>query len=131
IVQHDVRPANAAADLGNLSGGNQQKVLLGKWLAEKPRLLCLDEPTQGVDYGARQQIFAALDEAAAQGMSILVASTDHEQLAQLCDRVIVFRRGLPVLILTGREVEKSNIARACLGIDAATPDNQTATEVFA
>ena len=131
IVQHDVRPANAAADLGNLSGGNQQKVLLGKWLAEKPRLLCLDEPTQGVDYGARQQIFAALDEAAAQGMSILVASTDHEQLAQLCDRVIVFRRGLPVLILTGREVEKSNIARACLGIDVATPDNQTATEVFA
>ncbi len=131
IIQHDVRPANAAADLGNLSGGNQQKVLLGKWLAEKPRLLCLDEPTQGVDYGARQQIFAALDEAAAQGMSILVASTDHEQLAQLCDRVIVFRRGLPVLILTGREVEKSNIARACLGIDAATPDNQTATEVFA
>ena len=94
-------------------------------------MLCLDEPTQGVDYGARQQIFAALDEAAAQGMSILVASTDHEQLAQLCDRVIVFRRGLPVLILTGREVEKSNIARACLGIDAATPDNQTATEVFA
>ncbi len=131
IADHDVRPANPDADLGNLSGGNQQKVLLGKWLAENPRLLCLDEPTQGVDYGARQQIFAALDQAAAQGMSILVASTDHEQLAQLCDRVVVFRRGLPVTTLTGPDINKDRIARACLGSDTPDPATPHQTEVFA
>ncbi|MBS1301404.1 sugar ABC transporter ATP-binding protein [Loktanella sp. SALINAS62] len=131
IADHDVRPANPDADLGNLSGGNQQKVLLGKWLAEAPKLLCLDEPTQGVDYGARQQIFAALDHAAAQGMSILVASTDHEQLAQLCDRVVVFWRGRPVMTLAGKDVEKDRIARVCLG--SGLPDTETPhqTEVFA
>lgn len=130
ISAHDVRPANPSADLGNLSGGNQQKVLLGKWLAESPRLLCLDEPTQGVDYGARQQIFEALDNAAAQGMSILVASTDHEQLAQLCDRVIVFRWGAPVLALEGQDVTKEQIARACLGNDIS-PQTPHPTEIFA
>lgn len=132
IAAHDVRPANPAADLGHLSGGNQQKVLLGKWLAEDPKLLCLDEPTQGVDYGARQQIFAALDAAAARGTTILVASTDHEQLAQLCDRVVVFRRGLPVLELTGSDVAKDKIARACLGNDLPREiDAPHQTEVFA
>ncbi|ARU01748.1 sugar ABC transporter ATP-binding protein [Yoonia vestfoldensis] len=132
IAAHDVRPANPAADLGNLSGGNQQKVLLGKWLAEEPQLLCLDEPTQGVDYGARQQIFAALDQAAARGMKILVASTDHEQLAQLCDRVIVFRWGVPVQELTGADVAKDKIACACLGNDLRqTNDVPQDTEVFA
>ncbi|XDA98723.1 sugar ABC transporter ATP-binding protein [Sulfitobacter sp. LCG007] len=131
IAEHDVRPADPDAALGNLSGGNQQKVLLGKWLAEAPRLLCLDEPTQGVDYGARQQIFAALDRAASQGMSILVASTDHEQLAQLCDRVVVFRRGTPVMTLAGRDVDKERIARACLGSDAADPATPLQTEVSA
>lgn len=121
ISAHDVRPANAQANLGNLSGGNQQKVLLGKWLVEKPKLLCLDEPTQGVDYGARQQIFEALDGAAAEGTSIIVASTDHEQLAQLCDRVVIFRRGEPVMTISGADVTKNNIARACL----ASEDSQT------
>ncbi|WP_106743546.1 sugar ABC transporter ATP-binding protein [Yoonia maritima] len=131
IATHDVRPANARADLGNLSGGNQQKVLLGKWLAEKPKLLCLDEPTQGVDYGARQQIFKALDDAAADGMSIIVASTDHEQLAQLCDRVVVFRRGEPVLTLSGPDVTKDKIARACLASDVPQSQNSQLTEVSA
>lgn len=121
IAEHDVRPPDPAADLGNLSGGNQQKVLLGKWLAENPRLLCLDEPTQGVDYGARQQIFAALDDAAARGMTVLVASTDHEQLAQLCDRVMVFRRGRPELTLQGAAVTKDAIARASLGAGTSPP----------
>jgi len=127
ISTHDVRPANAQTNLGNLSGGNQQKVLLGKWLAEKPKLLCLDEPTQGVDYGARQQIFEALDSAAAEGMSIIVASTDHEQLAQLCDRVVIFRRGAPVMTITGADVTKDNIARACLASegDQTHPSHQT------
>lgn len=112
---YDVRPRNAQMNLGNMSGGNQQKVLLGKWLAEEPRLLLLDEPTQGVDFGARQQIFEALDDASGKGMAILCASTDYEQLAQLCDRVIVFARGTAIAELSGAALTKDSIARACFG----------------
>lgn len=121
IEAYDVRPRSATMNLGNMSGGNQQKVLLGKWLAEKPRLLLLDEPTQGVDFGARQQIFAALDQAAAAGTAILCASTDYEQLAQICDRVIVFSRGLAVAELSGAGLTKDAISRACFQ-KTATPN---------
>jgi len=120
IDTYDVRPRNATMNLGNMSGGNQQKVILGKWLAEKPRLLLLDEPTQGVDFGARQQIFAALDQAAASGMAVLCASTDYEQLAQICDRVVVFSRGLPVAELAGAALTKDAISRACFQKTALT-----------
>ena len=90
----NVRPNAPLLPLMALSGGNQQKALLAKWLQTKPRLILLDEPTQGVDVGARQQLLAALDEASLGGAGILLASTDWEQLAQICHRVIVFARGL-------------------------------------
>ncbi len=112
-VAHDVRPNNPDLNLDNLSGGNQQKVLLAKWLELKPRLLLLDEPTQGVDVGARQQVFAAIDRAAREGASIVCASTDAEQLAQICDRVIVFAQGRPVTELTGERVTKEEIVFQC------------------
>jgi ribose transport system ATP-binding protein len=110
---YDVRPQNPQLNLGSLSGGNQQKVLLAKWLQIKPKLLMLDEPTQGVDFGARQQIFKALDRAAAGGTAILCASTDNEQLEQICDRVIVFSRGCPVTELKGSEISRKSITEAC------------------
>ncbi|MFT4183927.1 MAG: sugar ABC transporter ATP-binding protein, partial [Rhizobium sp.] len=109
----DVRPLRPELTLGSLSGGNQQKVLLAKWLQTRPKLLMLDEPTQGVDFGARQQIFEALARAAAEGTSILCASTDNEQLAQICDRVLVFSRGRPVIELAGAAITKEVIAEAC------------------
>lgn len=110
---YDVRPQNPQLALGALSGGNQQKVLLAKWLKIKPRLLMLDEPTQGVDFGARQQIFKALDRAASEGTAILCASTDNEQLEQICDRIIVFARGRPVAELKGNEISRKSITEAC------------------
>ncbi len=119
---YDVRPANPALPLGALSGGNQQKVLLAKWLQTKPKLLLLDEPTQGVDFGARQQIFHAIDATARQGTAILCASTDNEQLEQICDRILVFSRGLPVVELAGAEINRKSIAEACFyshGAEAA------------
>jgi ribose transport system ATP-binding protein len=112
-ARHDVRPNQPALALESLSGGNQQKVLLAKWLHTGPRLLLLDEPTQGVDFGARQQIFAALDAAAQDGTAILVASTDYEQLAQICDRVLVFSRGRVIAELSGEALTKHRIAREC------------------
>ena len=112
--QYDVRPNRPAQTLSSLSGGNAQKVLMAKWLQTSPRLLMLDEPTQGVDVGARQQLFAALDHAAADGTSILVASTDYEQLAQICDRVLIFARGQIVEVLEGAAISKDAIAERCL-----------------
>ncbi len=107
---YDVRPNHPEMTLDSLSGGNQQKVLLAKWLQTAPRLLLLDEPTQGVDVGARQQIYQAIDQASAKGMTVLCSSTDYEQLAQICDRVLVFARGVVVRQLSGDEISKERIA---------------------
>ena len=112
--QYDVRPNRPTQVLSSLSGGNAQKVLMAKWLQTSPLLLMLDEPTQGVDVGARQQLFAALDHAASEGTSILIASTDYEQLAQICDRVMIFARGQIVDVLEGEAISKDAIAERCL-----------------
>jgi ribose transport system ATP-binding protein len=80
--------------------------------------LLLDEPTQGVDIGARQQLFALLDEARSAGTAILCASTDYEQLAQICDRVLVFRGGIVVAELSEASLTKHAIAAACYESDA-------------
>ena len=121
VRRHDVRPADPSVDLGKLSGGNQQKVLLAKWLQRRPRLLMLDEPTQGVGFGARQQIFAALDEAAHGGTAVLCASTDADQLAQICDRVFVFSRGVAVAVLSGARLTKEAITETCFHAQGAVP----------
>jgi ribose transport system ATP-binding protein len=114
-----VKPNVPAMPLSALSGGNAQKALMTKWLQVKPRLLLLDEPTQGVDVGARQQIWNALDSAAANGASILIASTDYEQLALICHRVLTFGRGRIVGELSGQALTKSGIAEQCYRSSAA------------
>lgn len=111
---YGVRPDRPDLDLQNFSGGNQQKVLLAKWLQTEPKVLLLDEPTQGVDVGARQTIFQALDRARRNGMAIICASSDAEQLAQICHRVLVFARGTVVAELTGDAMSKDRISEACL-----------------
>ena len=115
----DVRPADPRADYGGLSGGNQQKALLAKWLSTAPRLVLFHEPTQGVDVGARQQIFATMDEAAQAGASMLCASSDHGQLEQICDRVLVFGRGRIVSELSGDDVTRERITERCYAGAAA------------
>jgi ribose transport system ATP-binding protein len=89
----DVRPRNGAALFGGLSGGNQQKVLLGKWLALRPSVLGLDDPTYGVDPAAREIIFDAILDAARNGVCVLFFSTEPEQVVRVCDRAIVIRDG--------------------------------------
>ena len=111
---YDVRPNQPSMKLGLLSGGNQQKVLIAKWLQMRPRLFLLDEPTQGVDVGARQHLLVALAEAARRGTPILCASTDYEQLAQICNRVLIFARGHVIRELVGAEVMKDTIAEQCV-----------------
>lgn len=119
----EVRPNDPDLNLAALSGGNAQKVLVARWLKREPRLLLLDEPTQGVDVGTRANIFKAIHKAAADGMSVICASSDAEQLAELCDRVLVFARGRIVDELKGAQVEKDQITQACYSsLDAATQE---------
>jgi ribose transport system ATP-binding protein len=109
----EVRPNDPGLKLSALSGGNAQKVLIARWMNRSPTLLLLDEPTQGVDVGTREQIFAALRKAAADGMSVICASSDAEQLAEICDRVLVFAKGRICNQITGAGLTKDGIAEAC------------------
>jgi ribose transport system ATP-binding protein len=88
-----VRTPSTAQIVGNLSGGNQQKVVLAKWLSRTPRLLILDEPTRGIDVGAKSEIYALMDELAQGGAAILMISSDLEEILGMSDRVLVMHQG--------------------------------------
>jgi len=111
LKDFEVRPSNGENPVRNLSGGNQQKVLLAKWLQTHPSLILLDEPTQGVDIGAREQIYQVLQNQADSGTAILCASSDYEELAILCHRVLIFSSGRIVEELKGAQLTKENIAQ--------------------
>ena len=113
VADFDVRPARIDLDLGQLSGGNQQKVLLAKWLQSSLSLLLLHEPTLGVDIGSRAQIFGIIRAAADEGMAVLVASSEYEDLAGICDRVVVLNRGRVVAELAADRLSEDAILRAC------------------
>ncbi len=113
VREFDIRPGDAENRVGNLSGGNQQKVLLAKWLQTKPKMILLDEPTQGVDVGAREQIYQILKRQAATGTMIICASSDYEELATLCSRVLIFSHGRIVEELVGNQLTKEAIAQRC------------------
>src|SRR5665647_57875 len=115
LKEHDVRPAQPNMDFQALSGGNQQKVLLAKWLQTGPVLLLVHEPNQGVDVGARHQVYEMLRMAASGGMSVVCASSDYEQLSLICDRVLVFASGELCDELVGEEISKDRIAERCYG----------------
>jgi ribose transport system ATP-binding protein len=88
-----VRAASDKAPLATLSGGNQQKVVLARWLRRQPPVILLDEPTQGVDVGARQEIYELIQRSADAGAAVMVASNDFEELVRVCGRVVVLRDG--------------------------------------
>jgi ABC-type sugar transport system ATPase subunit len=105
----------ASALVVTLSGGNQQKVVLGKWLERRPKLLLLDEPTRGVDIGAREEIYAILEDLAASGVAILFASSDLTEVRRLADRVLVLREGRITGELDGAEATEEAIAALITG----------------
>lgn len=107
-----VRPADAVNDpLSIFSGGNQQKILFGKWLSQKPSVFLLDEPTQGVDVGAKADLHRELVTAAEDGAAVVVSSSDLEELADLCDRVLVIVEGRISAQLQGSELTEGSITR--------------------
>jgi ribose transport system ATP-binding protein len=93
MAEHFVKFGTADAPLQTLSGGNQQKVILARWLRRRPRLMLLDEPTQGVDVGARTEIYGLVRRAVADGASAIVVASDVEELSHVCDRVLFLAHG--------------------------------------
>ncbi|NBO21209.1 MAG: sugar ABC transporter ATP-binding protein, partial [Rhodobacteraceae bacterium] len=99
-----LNPNDPTLPIEALSGGNQQKVVVGRWLDSGRRLLITEDPTAGVDVGAKAEIYHLLYQALESGMGVLVVSTDFEEIAAICHRAIVFSRGLPVAELTGAQL---------------------------
>ncbi|EHN10716.1 Ribose ABC transport system ATP-binding protein RbsA (TC 3.A.1.2.1) [Patulibacter medicamentivorans] len=107
-----IRTGSLETPVSALSGGNQQKVVLARAMLSQPTLILADEPTQGVDAGARMEIYRILREAAASGIPVLVVSSDSIELEGLCDRIVVFSRGQVVRELSGDDVTEEAMARA-------------------
>lgn len=117
----EVKPPSPSLALGALSGGNQQKALLGKWMHTAPKVLLLHEPTQGVDVGSRKQLFRLIRDAADSGTAILIASAEYEDLANVADRVLVMRHGHIVANLEGDELDEATILQHCYLASGSSP----------
>ncbi|GLK83314.1 sugar ABC transporter ATP-binding protein [Ancylobacter defluvii] len=117
----DIRPPDPERPIGLLSGGNQQKALLARWLATQPRLLILDEPTRGIDVGAHAEIIALIRRLCAQGMALLVVSSELEEIVTYADEVIVLRDRAHVARLTGDDITVPGILAAIAEADPAQP----------
>jgi ribose transport system ATP-binding protein len=115
-----VVPAESEMLMNQFSGGNQQKVVLGKWLATEPKVLLLHEPTQGVDVGARSEIFKALAAFVDGGGAVVVSSVEYEDLANICNRVIVFGHGRAHQEISSDALSTESVTEACYRADAET-----------
>ncbi len=116
----DLRAASLDQDVGLLSGGNQQKVVIAKWLATQPRVIILDEPTKGIDIGSKAAVHAYMAELAAEGLAVIMVSSEIPEVLGMSDRVIVMREGRIVAEVTGEEMTPERLVRAAAGlVDAA------------
>ncbi|MGW7426376.1 sugar ABC transporter ATP-binding protein [Streptomyces sp. NPDC054813] len=118
-----IKAAGAHQKVGELSGGNQQKVLLARWLALHPKVLLLDEPTRGIDVGAKAEVQALIDELADDGLAVLLISSDTEELIEGSDRVVVLKDGVVVRELTGDAVTEGELMRAIAAVPAGESDD--------
>jgi ribose transport system ATP-binding protein len=130
IARFGIKTPTAETPIKSLSGGNQQKLVLASVLASQPVAMLVDEPTQGVDIGARMEIYRTLRATAAAGVGIVVVSSDAHEVAGLCDRVLVFSRGKIAKELTGAEVSEHNITSAVLTSSAVRERSQGGTSAF-
>ena len=110
-----VKTPSASQPVGLLSGGNQQKVVFGKWLARHPRVLILDEPTRGVDVGAKAEIYALIDELAGRGVAVWMITSDMEELLGMADRVLVMHEGQVAGTLSGSALTEEAVMQLATG----------------
>jgi ribose transport system ATP-binding protein len=110
-----IRTPSILQSVGNLSGGNQQKVVLGKWLTRESKILILDEPTQGIDVGARDEIYQILRKLAEDGKAVLLISSDLGEIMRVCDRVLVMYKGTIVKEFMNCEATHEELLLYCTG----------------
>ena len=105
--------------VGFLSGGNQQKVVLAKWLATEPKLLILDEPTRGIDVGTKAEVHRLMGELASRGLAVLMISSELPEVLGMADRVLVMHEGRLTSELSREEADEERVIRAASGVEAA------------
>lgn len=112
----DLRAASLDQDVGELSGGNQQKVVIAKWLATQPKVIILDEPTKGIDIGSKAAVHEFMSDLAAQGLSVIMVSSEIPEILGMSDRVIVMREGRMVAEIAGDDLSPETLVRHAAGI---------------
>ena len=110
-----LRAASLEMEVGDLSGGNQQKVAIGKWLTTNPRIMLLDEPTRGIDVGAKHEIYQLMNQWTGQGISILLVTSEMPELLAMSDRIIVMHRGVITAEFSRQEVSAEKVLEAAMG----------------
>ena len=117
-----IKTASADIPVGSLSGGNQQKVVIAKWLMNRPRIILLNDPTRGIDVGTKQEIYVLLRKLADQGAAIMFYSTDYDELIGCCDRVLVLYDGRIRRELKGMDITEHALIASALNLDMAAAD---------
>src|SRR5260370_32849609 len=116
VAKLQILAHNLASPVRTLSGGNQQKVVIGKWLLKQPRILLLNDPTRGIDVGTKQELYRLMRELAGSGLGLLFYSTDYEELIGMSDRVVVCYGGKLIRELSGPELNEHNLITASLNL---------------
>ncbi len=115
IEEFHIRCFNQFHECNNLSGGNQQKVVLAKWIARNPKILILDEPTRGVDIGAKKEIYSVINEMAARGVAVIMVSSELPEVLGMSDRIMVVHEGHVTGILDGKEADQTKVMTLATG----------------
>ena len=116
----ELKAAALDQNVAELSGGNQQKVVIAKWLATRPAVIILDEPTKGIDIGSKAAVHAFMRELASQGLAVIMVSSEIPEIIGMSDRIIVMREGRRVAELNQKEVTPEVLVRAAAGIEEAS-----------
>jgi rhamnose transport system ATP-binding protein len=111
-----IRTPSVQDSAGKLSGGNQQKVVLSKWLNTHPRLLILDEPTRGIDVGAKEEVHRLINDLSQQGIAILMISSELPEVLAMSDRILVMREGRQMGIFNRAEISQETVMSAAMGL---------------
>ncbi|MER8692190.1 sugar ABC transporter ATP-binding protein [Mesorhizobium opportunistum] len=114
----DLRASSLSQDVGTLSGGNQQKIVIAKWLATAPKVIILDEPTKGIDIGSKAAVHGFMGELVAQGLSVIMVSSELPEILGMSDRVVVMREGLVAAVYDNKELDAETLVRTAAGIAA-------------
>jgi ribose transport system ATP-binding protein len=117
IERMKIEPPVPYTNIENLSGGNQQKVIVGRWLAAESKVIIFDEPTQGIDVGTKSQMYKLIMELAHQGRAIILVCSELIELTKLADRILVIRDGRIVREMQGAETDEDTLFAECVGKD--------------